>query len=194
MAMNGAGYRRNNGGLSAVYQPQPGRFHDLPGYSISQGKPCMTTPPNIRFAYMYRDSSNYKQHGEAVFTNEKQLPVDAIEKQIRACLHDGEFFIARQIHLEEHFFDALYDDDHPWHEFKRVEAIDHPTCDPQHDPVRDIAEFLADLEKAKRVGWDEMNVREDLARQFKEQMRAMKQRLTSNVKWLEQGDDHEDRI
>ena len=64
---------------------------------------------NLRFAYMYRDASNYKQHGEAIFSNEKQLAVDEVEKQIRACLNDGEYFIARQIHIEERFFDARGD-------------------------------------------------------------------------------------
>jgi hypothetical protein len=139
----------------------------------------MTTHPNIRFAYMYRDASNYKQHGEAVFTNEKQLPVDEIEKNVRACLHDGEFFIARQVHLEERFFDALYDDDHPWHEFVRVEATDDPTFDPEPEHKRDIAEFLVELENAHRAGWDEMNVREDLIQQIEKERRELKRRLAS---------------
>lgn len=134
---------------------------------------------NIRFVYMYRDASNYKQHGEAILQNEKQLVVDEIEKQIRACLNDGEYFIARQIHIEERFFDALYDDDHPWHEFVRVETTSVPVFDPESDHQRDIAELLAELESAHWSGWDEMNVREDLAKQFKEQKRMLKQRLES---------------
>ncbi len=140
----------------------------------------MTTSTNIRFAYMYRDASNYKQHGEVIFSNEKQLPVDEIEKQIHSCLNDSEYFIARQVHLEERFFDALYDDDHPWHEFIRVETTDDPTFDPEPEHKRDIAEFLVELENAHRAGWDEMNVREDLARQFTEQKRALKRRLASD--------------
>lgn len=146
----------------------------------------MTIPPsfNICFAYMYRDASNYKQHGEVVFSNEGHLLLDETEKQIHSFLYDGEFFIARQMHLEERFFDALYDDDHPWHEFLRVETTDQPTFDPHHDHKRDIAEFLSDLEKAHRAGWDEMNVREDLAHQSTEQKRALKQRLESGrVGW-----------
>ncbi len=135
--------------------------------------------PNICFAYMYRDASNYKQHGEAIFSNEKQLPLEKIEKQIRACLNDGEYFIARQIHIEERFFDALYDDDHPWHEFVRVEITATPTFDPEPEHPRDIAEFLADLQAAQRAGWDELNVRADLARQLTEQKQALKQRLES---------------
>jgi len=136
--------------------------------------------PNIRFAYMYRDASNYKQHGEAIFSNETHLPLDEIEKQIRSHLNDGEFFIARQVHLEERFFEVVYDDDHPWHEFLGVDASDDPAFDPDHEHKRDIAEFLSDLEKAHRAGWDEMNVREDLSRQFTEQKGVLKQRLESN--------------
>jgi len=139
----------------------------------------MTTSPNIRFLYMYRDASNYKQHGEAILQNEKQLAVDEIEKQIRACLSDGEYFIARQIHIEERFFDALYDDDHPWHEFLRVEATSAPAFDPESDYQRDIVELLAELESPHWSGWDEMNVREDLAKQLTEQKRTLKQRLES---------------
>ena len=140
----------------------------------------MTINPNVRVAYMYRDASNYKQHGEAIFSNEKQLPVDEIEKPIRSYMSDGEYFIARQIHLEERFFDALYDDDHPWHEFVRVEETDAATFDPEPEHKRDIAEFLVELENAHGAGWDEMNVREDLAKQLTEHKRALKQRLTSN--------------
>ena len=139
---------------------------------------------NIRFLYMYRDASNYKQHGEAIFQNEKQLPVDEIEKQVRACLSDGAYFIARQIHIEERFFDALYDDDHPWHEFVRVEATSAPAFDPESDHQRDIAELLAELEAAHWTGWDEMNVREDLAKQLTEQKQVLKQRLESGAEDL----------
>jgi hypothetical protein len=137
----------------------------------------MTTNPNIRFAYMYRDASNYKQHGEVIFSNETQLIAEEVEKQIRSFLNDGEYFIARQIHLEERFFDAPYDDDHPWHEFVRAEATDDPTFDPDHKDKRDITEFLSDLEQACSAGWDEMNVREDLARQFTQQKFVLKQRI-----------------
>jgi hypothetical protein len=40
---------------------------------------------------MYRDASNYKEHGEVIFSNEEHLPLDEIEKQIRSFLNDGEF-------------------------------------------------------------------------------------------------------
>jgi hypothetical protein len=142
---------------------------------------------NIRFLYLYRDAGNYKQHGEAIFGNKDALPIGEIGKQIRSFLHDGEFFIARQVHIEERFFDAPNDDDHPWHEFVSVTL----TIDPVFDRW-DIAEFLADLEKASRAGWDEMNVRRDLAQKLAEQKRALKQKLTPDVKSKsENGDENE---
>lgn len=136
---------------------------------------------NVRFAYQYRDASNYKQHGEAIFTNENHLPLEEIEKQIRSFLKDGEFFIARQVHLDERFFDILYDDDHPWHEFVGVESTTDPAFDPQSEHKRDITEFLSELESAHRIGWDEMNVREDLARQFEKQKHILKQKLETGI-------------
>ena len=139
---------------------------------------------NVSFKYLYRDASNYKLHGEAVFTNHTFMPIDEIEKQIRPCLKDGEFFIARQVNIEERFFDVLHeDDDHPWHEFNLVEITTEPAFDPenwnQHKHKRDITEFVAELEKAKRVGWDELKVRADVAGMQEKQKDKLKQTLES---------------
>ena len=139
---------------------------------------------NVSFKYLYRDASNYKLHGEAVFTNHTFMPIDEIEKQIRSCLKDGEFFIARQVNIEERFFDVLHeDDDHPWHEFNLVEMTTEPAFDPenwnQDKHKRDITEFVAELEKAKRVGWDELKVRADVAGMQEKQKDKLKQTLES---------------
>ena len=139
---------------------------------------------NVSFKYLYRDASNYKLHGEAVFTNHTFIPIDEIEKQIRFCLKDGEFFIARQVNIEERFFDVLHEeDDHPWHEFNLVEMTTEPAFDPenwnQHNRKRDITEFIAELEKAKRVGWDELKVRADVAGMQGNQKDKLKQTLES---------------
>ena len=141
-------------------------------------------PCNVSFKYLYRDASNYKLHGEAVFTNFTFMPIDEIEKQIRSCLKDGEFFIARQVNIEERFFDVLHeDDDHPWHEFNLVEMTTEPAFDPenwrQHKHKRDITKFVAELEKAKRVGWDELKVRADVAGMQEKQKDKFKQTLES---------------
>ena len=136
------------------------------------------TPMNVKFKYMYRDANNYKQHGVAIFSNHDFLALDEIEKQIQACLRDGEFFIARQIHIEERFFAVLHDDDHPWHEFNGLETTVQALFDPDHwsqkGHRRDIGEFLADLEAAQRAGWDETQVRPDLAALQERQQQALK--------------------
>ena len=139
---------------------------------------------NVSFKYLYRDASNYKLHGEAVFTNHTFIPIDEIEKQIRSCLKDGEFFIARQVNIEERFFDVLHeDDDHPWHEFNLVEMTTEPAFDPenwnQNKHKRDITEFVVELEKANRVGWDELKVRADVASMQGKQKDKLKQTLES---------------
>ena len=143
-------------------------------------------PCNVSFKYLYRDASNYKLHGEAVFTNHTFVPIDEIEKQIRSCLKDGEFFIAQQVNIEERFFDVLHeDDDHPWHEFNLVEMTTEPAFDPENwnqcKHKRDITEFIADLGKAKRVGWNETDVREDLAHLLMEQNSVLKKILETRV-------------
>ena len=141
---------------------------------------------NVRFVYMYRDASNYKQHGEVILPNETQRTVEDVDTQIRSLLSDGLFFIARQVQVEERFFDVVSEDDHPWHEFVSVEATTDPTFDPvpeqQRDIKRDITNFLKELEQAHRSGWDEKQVREDLIRQIEKERRELK-------RWLnEQGD------
>ena len=133
---------------------------------------------NLSFQYLYRDASNYKLHGEAVFTNETSLSLEEIEKQIRACLRDGEFFIARQVHIEERFFDALDEqDDHPWHEFAQVALTNETLWDPDGIPERDITAFLAELEKAHAAGWDETNVRDDMKRLQEKRKASVNQTL-----------------
>lgn len=135
---------------------------------------------NVSFKYLYRDASNYKLHGEAIFTNYTFMTTDEIEKQIRACLKEGEFFIARQVYIEECFFDVLHkEDDHPWHEFDYVEVTTEPAFDPanwnQHKHKRDITDFMAELDKANRAGWDEMKVRADVASMQEKQKDRLKQ-------------------
>ena len=132
---------------------------------------------NIRFVYMYRDASNYKQHGEVILPNETQRTVEEVDAQIRSLLSDGLFFIAQQVQIEERFFDVVSEDDHPWHEYVSVEATADPTFDPVPEEKRDIAKFLKELEDAHHTGWDEKQVREDLIRQIEKERAALKRWL-----------------
>ena len=132
---------------------------------------------NIRFVYMYRDASNYKQHGEVILPNETQRTVEEVDTQIRSLLSDGLFFIARQVQVEERFFDVVSEDDHPWHEFVSVEATTDPAFDPVPAQQRDITNFLKELEQAHRSGWDEKQVREDLIHQIEKERQELKRWL-----------------
>ena len=132
---------------------------------------------NICFVYMYRDASNYKQHGEVIFPNETQRTVEEVDAQIRSLLSDGLFFIAQQVKIEERFFDVVSEDDHPWHEYVSVEATTDPTFDPVPEQKRDISKFLKELEQAHHTGWDETRVRDDLIQQIEKERRELKRWL-----------------
>jgi Mg2+ and Co2+ transporter CorA len=148
---------------------------------------------NIRFIYLYRDASNYKQHGEIILSNEKQLSIEEIDTQVRAMFSDGLFFIARQVQLEERFFAVMNEDDHPWHEFVQVEATTDPTFDPIPEAKRDITQFMKELEQAHHSGWDETKVRADLIQQIEKEREALKRWLVSQshvVKMMEKRTNH----
>ena len=132
---------------------------------------------NIRFIYLYRDASNYKQHGEVILSNEMQLAVEEIDQGIRSLLSDGLFFIAQQAQLEERFFAVVNEDDHPWHEFVQVESTTDPIFDPVPEVKRDIAQFLQELEQVHHAGWDESLVRADLIQQIEKEREALKRWL-----------------
>lgn len=170
----------------------------------------MTANPNISFLYMYRDASNYKQHGEVILPNETQLTVEEVDQQIRSLLSDGLFFIARQVQIEERFFAVVNEDDHPWHEFVSVEATAHPTLDPVPESKRDITQFLKELAQAQHSGWNDTQIREDINQQIEKEKQVLKRWLdsipengeassygvskpVSDVK-LQYGDEHENPV
>jgi hypothetical protein len=87
---------------------------------------------NIKFAYLYRDSSNYKQYNEVVFANSNELPLEQIKRIIISNLIDGSWFIAKDWYLPDmHFkeYDWDYEIDHDWYEFSSIEETsDTPTA------------------------------------------------------------------
>ena len=78
--------------------------------------------PNIQLNYCYRDYANYKNHGEAIFSNPDNLSVEYIDTTLRANLLDGEWFYASRWGLKDLHFEK-YDDenDHPYHEYLDIE-------------------------------------------------------------------------
>ena len=49
---------------------------------------------NIKFTYLYRDASNYKQHNEVVVANPNELPIEKIQSASTENLIDENWFIS----------------------------------------------------------------------------------------------------
>lgn len=97
--------------------------------------------PNIQFNYLYRDGGNYKSYGSVVFANPESLSLTEVEKKIKACLIDGEFFDPRKWKLTpitpENWDSEL---DHSWSEFESI----HPTTQAV-TASRTVGDFLAEI-------------------------------------------------
>lgn len=120
---------------------------------------------NTRFSYLYRDASNYKNHGDVVFSGEF---TPELEEKLTSVLNDGEYFIAHQVGIPEVFLwdkDLEYDeypvelvgtarykideeDDHVWHEFDGLSLTDAAPTDP-----RTIEEFIDEVVRQADLGW-----------------------------------------
>lgn len=79
---------------------------------------------NIKFSYLYRDASNYKQFKEIIFANPNKIALEEIRTKIQSKLMEGSWFIARDwnvpdLHFKEYPWDSKID--HEWHEFDCVE-------------------------------------------------------------------------
>ena len=81
----------------------------------------MDSKTNIKLNYLYRDYSNYKQHGSVVFANPNKLSHQLIVEIISQNLIDGEFFNAEDWRVPSLFFEENTPDDHEWHEFVSIE-------------------------------------------------------------------------
>jgi len=82
---------------------------------------------NVKFNYLYRDGGNYKQFGFEIFSNERNIKIEKIEKRIRLKLIDGEFFDPNQwgvMKLYKYPYDPELD--HSWHEFENIEITKEP--------------------------------------------------------------------
>ena len=50
--------------------------------------------PNIKFNYRYRDGSNYKNHGSAIFSNPQNIKLKFLDKLIKSKLIEDTWFYA----------------------------------------------------------------------------------------------------
>ena len=103
---------------------------------------------NIKLNYRYRDYANYKNNGEAVFTNPDKFSLEQIEATLRTYLLDDEYFYASRWGLKDLHFEK-YDDenDHPYHELLEVELTEETATEPES-----ITELLKRVVKGGN-GW-----------------------------------------
>jgi hypothetical protein len=92
--------------------------------------PYFCKMPNIKLNYQYRDYANYKNHGEAIFTNPDNLSLEQVTKTLQANLLDSEWFYASKWGVKDLHFEK-YDDenDHPYHTFVGVALTDEEPTD-----------------------------------------------------------------
>ena len=102
---------------------------------------------NTLLEYLYRDASNYKQHGSVVLQGGISL------KDIRPLLIDGEYFIPSQAGLpdlqhrfKDQGFEYPTEDDHAWHEIVSMKPTRKQPTIPLHRK-----EFLARLQISRRA-------------------------------------------
>jgi hypothetical protein len=100
---------------------------------------------NTRFSYMYRDASNYKQHGSVVLAGTVTFD------QIEHYLQDGENFIASQVGLVDLQPTDTNEDDHV---FCEVTADDLEPTDEAPTTTLTAAELVQRFQKAGVDGWD----------------------------------------
>jgi hypothetical protein len=104
---------------------------------------------NVRFEYLYRDAGNFKNWGEVVFANPRNISAGRVaaiaEKSLRI---DNLYFVASELNVPNlHFSERNEKLDHDWHEVHAFQATDDAPNDPQG---RNFEEFIELLQRASR--------------------------------------------
>ncbi|MFD2872730.1 hypothetical protein ACFS5N_09640 [Mucilaginibacter ximonensis] len=81
--------------------------------------------PNLKFSYLYRDSSNYKNYGYVIIAAPANKTLEEIEGIIKAKLIDEQWFYTNEWQVPDLFFDCFNPNTDPkWHEFESIEFTD----------------------------------------------------------------------
>jgi hypothetical protein len=121
---------------------------------------------NIRFDYLYRDGSNYKNWADIVFSNPDGFSVGLVASQLRECFMEDGLFVAHRVRVPEVFLAAdsqLTEDDHCFHEFFKVVETTEAPDDPHN---RSIREFLTEVLRESHRGWQAFNPQDRLPRKL----------------------------
>ena len=98
---------------------------------------------NIRLEYQYRDAGNYKNWGEIVFSNPRNLVPEVVTEMAEEVLIEREFFVASGARVPDlHFSDWDPDLDHDWHEFVAFRSTGDAPSDPDQRAIEDFVDSL----------------------------------------------------
>lgn len=104
---------------------------------------------NVRFEYLYRDAGNFKNWGEVVFSNPRNINVDLIAAMAAKVLIDHVYFVVLKAGVPDlHFVEYDKELDHDWHEVNAFQPTDDAPNDPQG---RDVEKFIESLQCASRI-------------------------------------------
>jgi hypothetical protein len=110
----------------------------------------------VRFNYLYRDGGNYKRWGSVDFENPDGLELEEIQRRLEKCFDMECLFNAKQAGIPEIFLfedeDSVNTDDHCFHEYRSVEAIEASRVDIELQS-RTIGAFVEDIKKCSQDGW-----------------------------------------
>lgn len=106
---------------------------------------------NVRFEYLYRDAGNFKNWGEIVFANPRNISADRIAAmEEKATCIDSLYFVAADLKVPDlHFAEFNEALDHNWHE---VHAFQVTEDTPNDSQGRNIEEFFELLQRPWRQG------------------------------------------
>ncbi len=104
---------------------------------------------NIRFEYLYRDAGNFKNWGEVVFSNPRDVTAGAVTKMAEEVLIDGSYFAATKAGVPDlHFPEYNEQLDHDWHEMHGFLPTDEAPNDREQ---RTVEEFVRSLRSTSAV-------------------------------------------
>lgn len=110
----------------------------LEGFGLGE----LSSEPNLKLNYRYRDAGNYKQFGSVIFSNSNKVTIDEATKLLQEKLISSDFFVPKDWNLLPlHFHPYDPELDHEYHEFESWEE----TYEQANDP-RDVVLFLNQIQ------------------------------------------------
>lgn len=82
---------------------------------------------NLKFEYLYRNASNYKEFGQLIFTNPNNLDSGKATSILKSKLIDKEYFYPTKVSVSK-FNKCDYEFEMEWYEFIQISSTEeNPT-------------------------------------------------------------------